>query len=145
MLQGEAGVGSTHGIPISAVGALTAHTGVLKPLGESSLSQPMCFPDMVFALAAPFASHHQPWSGDFLSPVACLEVATSMDKMDFSSSRIRARRVVEEESSTQMNSHLAVVANITGFHHEKGEQRKGFKWLLLPVHLIIPPFADPFN
>ena len=145
VFQGKAGVGSTHSTPISAVGALTAHMGVLKPLGESSLSHPMRFPDVVFALAAPFTSCRQPWSGDFLPPMACLEVATSMDEMDFSTSKVRARSMVEEENSTQMNSHLAVTANITGFHHEKGKQRKGFKWLLLLVHLIFPPFADPFN
>lgn len=91
----------------------------------------------------------QPWSGDFLPPVACLEVATSVDEMAFSTSKVRARRVVEELNNTQVNPYLAVIANITGFHHEKGEQRKGFKWvpppLRPPIHLIFPPFADPFN
>lgn len=46
-------------------------------------------------------------------------MATSIDEMDFSTLKVRGRRVVEEENSTQMNSHLAVIANITGFHHEK--------------------------
>lgn len=47
--------------------------------------------------------------------MVCLQVTISMDKMDFSTSEVMARRVVEEESSTQRNSHV-VIANITGIH-----------------------------
>lgn len=79
----------------------------------------MCLPDLVFAVAAPFTSHHQSHSDGLLPPMVCLEVATAIDVMDFSTSKVRARRAVEEENSTQMNSHLAVIANITGSHNEK--------------------------
>lgn len=41
VLQGEAGVGGTHGTLISPAGALRQHMGVLKPPGKSSLSQPV--------------------------------------------------------------------------------------------------------
>lgn len=128
VLQNEVGVGSTHNTRISAVGAFAAHVGVLRPRGESSLSQPTGCPDLVFAFTAPFASHHQPWTDDLLPPTASLEVTTSMEETDFSTSKVRARRVVEEENSTQMNSHLAVIAN-TFITMRKCEQRKGFKWL----------------
>lgn len=43
VLQGEAGVGGTHGTLISPAGALRPHVGVLKPPGKSSLSQPVHF------------------------------------------------------------------------------------------------------
>lgn len=41
VLQGEAGVGGTHGTLISPAGALRPHMGVLKPPGKSNLSQPV--------------------------------------------------------------------------------------------------------
>ncbi|PKU39857.1 hypothetical protein llap_9833 [Limosa lapponica baueri] len=62
--------------------------------------------------AALFTSQRQSQSGDLLPPVVCLEVATPIDEMDFSTSKVRVRRVVEEENSTLMNSHLAVIVNI---------------------------------
>lgn len=38
--------------------------------------------------------------------------------MDFSL-KVWTGRAVEEENSPQMNSHLAVIVNIAGVHHEK--------------------------
>lgn len=46
-----------------------------------------------------------------------------MGEKGFSTSKARASKVGEEEHNIQINSHLAAVASITGFHHEKGEQR----------------------
>lgn len=80
-----------------------------------------------------------------MTPAACLGVATSVGEMDFSTSKARARKVGEEEHSTRTTSHSAAVASVIGFHHEKGKQRKEFKWLFLLVHLIFPLFADPNN
>lgn len=42
-LQGEAGVGGTHGTLISPAGALIPHMGVLESPGKSNLSQPVHF------------------------------------------------------------------------------------------------------
>lgn len=88
--------------------------------------------------------HCQPWSRDFLPPVACLEVATSIHEMDFSTSKARARRVVEEVNNMQVNPLLVVIANITGFHNGKGEQRKRFKWLPTTPPPPPPPRPTPY-
>lgn len=116
-----------------------------SPSASPAFPSPGVFLIRFIFFCSPFTSRCRPWSRDFSPPGAHLEVATSMDEMVFSTSKVRARRAVEEENSTQRSSHLAVIPDITDFHHGKGEQRKGFKWLLLLVHLIFPPFADPFN
>lgn len=117
VLQGEAGVGGTRGTLMSPAGALRPHMGVLKLPGKYNLSQPVHF-SLSHSCLSPTAS-----PGVVIFFASCLAVATSMGEKGFSTSKARASKVGEEEHSIQINSHLAAVASITGFHHEKSEQR----------------------